>query len=287
MAEKVFLNDGLVDADKACIPVTDGGFLYGVGLFETMRSLNGVVFAINDHLERLFSSARALSIKHNYKKKYIAGAICELLRANKLSDARLRLTLTSGRVGQSEEERRGTLLISATQFKAFPAEFYKNGVLIALCPYRQNPNDPTCGHKSLNYFPRLMGLDLARKVGAAEALWFTTENVLAEGCISNVFLVRDSVLYTPRLATPVLAGVTRKIVCRLATKNSIELIEKDLYIDDCLAADEIFLTNSIMQIMPVSRLEKHEVGGGKAGVLTLELTKCFDEFVKEECGLKK
>jgi branched-chain amino acid aminotransferase len=287
MAEKVFLNDGLVDADKACISVTDGGFLYGAGLFETMRSLNGVVFALADHLERLFSSAKALSIEHNYKKKYITGAICELLRANKLSDARLRLTLTSGRVGQSEEERRGTLLISATQFKAYPAEFYKNGVLAALCPYRQNPNDPACGHKSLNYFPRLMGLDLARKVGAAEALWFTTENMLAEGCISNVFLVKDSVLYTPRVATPVLAGVTRKIVCWLALKNSIELIEKDLYIDDCLAADEIFLTNSIMQIMPVARLEKHEVGGGKAGELTLKLTKYFDEFVKEECGLNK
>lgn len=285
--EKVFLNDRLVDADKAGIPVTDGGFLYGAGLFETMRTLNGVVLALDDHLERLFSSAAALSIKHNYEKNFIAGAIGKLLRANELSNARLRLTLTSGRVGQSEEDRCGTLLISATQFSAYPAEFYKKGVLVALCPYRQNPNDPTCGHKSLNYFPRLMGLELARKVGAAEALWFTTENVLAEGSISNVFLVKDSVLSTPRVETPVLAGVTRKIVCRLAVKNSIELIEKDLYIDDCLAADEMFLTNSIMQIMPVARLEKHEVGNGKAGELTLKLTKYFDEFVKEKCRLNK
>jgi branched-subunit amino acid aminotransferase/4-amino-4-deoxychorismate lyase len=100
-------------------------------------------------------------------------------------------------------------------------------------------------------------------------------------------LVKDSVLSTPRVETPVLAGVTRKIVCRLALKNSIELIEKDLYIDDCLAANEIFLTNSIMQIMPVARLEKHDLGGGKAGEVTLKLTKYFDEFVRQECRLKK
>ena len=96
MTEKVFLNDRLVDIDKACISVTDSGFLYGAGLFETMRSYNGVVFALDDHLDRLFFSARSLSINNTYDKKSITDAIYKVLKANKLKDARLRLTLSGG-----------------------------------------------------------------------------------------------------------------------------------------------------------------------------------------------
>ena len=111
--EKVFLNDKLVDIDKACIYVTDSGFLYGAGLFETMRSHNGVVFALKDHLDRLFASADVLSINNSYDREYITEAIAELLHANKLTDARLRLTLTNGPMPESEEQRKSTLLITA------------------------------------------------------------------------------------------------------------------------------------------------------------------------------
>jgi len=130
-----------------------------------------------------------------------------------------------------------------------------------------------------------MALKWAHHRRAAEALWFTVDNRLAEGCISNVFLVKDSVLYTPPIETPVLAGVARKTVCQIALKNSIELVEKNLYIDDCLSADEVFLTNVIMQIMPISRIEKHTVGNGKVGTMVKKLQKDFDEFIKKECRI--
>ncbi len=281
--EKVFLNDRLIDLDKACISVTDSGFLYGAGLFETMRSYNGVVFSLADHLDRLFFSAAALSINHTYDRKYITDAIYKVLRANKLADARLRLTLTSGPMSQSDQQRKATLLITATKLQPYPAEYYKKGVLVVLCPFRQNLTEPIYGHKTTSYFSRMIGLNLAHQKKAAEALWFTIDNRLAEGCISNVFLVKDSALYTPPIVTPVLAGVARKTVCQIALKNSIELIEKDLYIDDVLAADEIFLTNVIMQIMPVNSVEKHTVGNGKVGAMTKKLQKHFDEFIKNEC----
>ncbi len=286
MVEKVFLNDKLVDIDKAGVSVTDSGFLYGAGLFETMRSCNGVVFSLKDHLDRLRFSAGALSIK-TYDRKYITDAIYKVLKANKLTDARLRLTITSGPMSESEEQRKPTLLIAATKLQPYPAEYYKKGVLVVLCPFRQNTAEPVYGHKTTSYFSRMIGLQLAHQKRAAEALWFTVDNRLAEGCISNVFLVKDSALCTPPIGTPVLAGVARKTICQIAFKNSIELVEKNLYISEVLEADEIFLTNVIMQVMPVRAVEKHTVGDGKPGAETQKLQKYFDEFIKSECGKKK
>lgn len=280
--EKVFLNDKLVDIDKAVISVTDAGFLYGAGIFETMLSYKGVVFCLEDHLDRLFFSARCLSINNTYSKKHITEGIYKLLSANKLTDARLRLTLTSGPMAGQQP----TLVITATKLQPYPQQYYKKGVLVILCPFKQNPADPIYGNKTTSYFPRMIALNLAHKKNATEAVWFTVDNRLAEGCISNIFLVKDSVLYTPPVETPVLAGVARKTVCQIALKNSIDLIEKNLYIDDLLGADEVFLTNVIMKIMPVNGIEKHTVGSGKVGPLTVKLLKYFDEFIKDQCGQK-
>jgi len=285
--EKVFLNDKLVDIDKACISVKDSGFLYGAGLFETMRSHNGVVFALTDHLDRLFTSAENLSINNSYERAYIAEAIDKLLAANKLTDARLRLTLTNGPMTETEEQRKSTLLITATKLRSYPPEYYKKGVMIVLCPFKQNPIDPTSGRKTTSYYSRIIALNLAHQKRAAEALWFTVDNRLAEGCISNVFLVKDSTLYTPPINTPVLPGVARKTVCELATQNSIKLTEKDLSIDDLLGAEEIFLTNVIMQVMPITKVEKHTVGDGKVGPVTKKLHKSFEELVKKDCRKDK
>ncbi len=285
--EKVFLNDKLVDIDKACVSVTDSGLLYGMGLFETMRSYNGVVFCLKDHLDRLFFSASSLSINNTYDRKYISDAIYKLLKANKLTDARLRLTLTSGPMSQSEEQRRATLLVTATELRPYPPEYYKNGVLVVLCPFRQNTAEPIYGHKTINYLSRMIALNFAHQKRAAEALWFTVDNRLAEGCISNVFLVKDSALYTPPIETPVLAGVARKTVCQIALNNSIKLVEKTLGINDVLDADEVFLTNVIMQILPVRAVEKHTVGDGKVGLVTRKLMEFFGEFIKNECRKSK
>ena len=285
--EKVFLNDKLVDINKASISVTDSGFLYGAGLFETMRGHNGVVFALKDHLDRLFVSADVLSINNPYDREYISEAITKLLRANKLTDARLRLTLTNGPMTESEEQRKSTLLITAVKFRSYPPEYYKKGVMVVLCPFKQNPIDPASGRKTTSYFSRMIALNLAHQKRAAEAIWFTVDNRLAEGCISNVFLVKDSELFTPPINTPVLPGVARKTIYQLAMQSSIKFTEKDLTIDDLLGADEVFLTNVIMQVMPITKIEKHTVGDGLVGPLSKKLHKSFEELVKKECGKNK
>jgi len=283
MSNKVFLNDKLVDVQEARVPAADSGFLYGAGLFETMRSRNGVVFRLEDHVERLFRSATQLSINHDYDKKSLTEAVYELLSANDLTEARLRLTLTNGPVGENVEEAQPTLLITATPLQLYPPEYYQTGVMVMLCPYRQNSTDPICGHKTTNYYPRLLALNLARRNQAAEALWFTNDNRLAEGCVSNVFLVKNSILHTPALGTPVLPGIARKAVCQIAERRSIELIEKDLHIDDVLEADEIFLTNVVMEVLPVIQVEKHTIGQGKVGPVTQALRRRFTETIEEEC----
>ena len=283
MAEKVFLNDNLIDVAEARVGATDSGFLYGAGLFETMRSRHGVVFRLDDHLDRLSASARVLSISYPYEKAYIREAIGRLLQANQLAEARLRLTLTNGPLAQPEEQRKPTLLITATAFRPYPPEYYETGVLVILCPFRQNATDPTCGHKTTCYYPRLLALDLAHRQRAAEALWFTTDNRLAEGCVSNIFLVKNSILYTPPLETPVLPGTARKTVRELAQQQSLDVVEKDLFIADVLEADEIFLTNVIMEVLPVAGVEQHTVGHGKVGPITRKLREGFLQAIEQQC----
>lgn len=287
MSGKVYLNDRICDITEANVSVADGGFLYGAGLFETMRANNGHVFRLDDHMSRLFRSADLMGINNSYEMEAVKNAVRETLEANELKDARLRLTLTSGSVRPGDDKIQSTLLITATSLESYPEEFYKSGILAVLCPYRQNPTDPTAGHKSLNYYSKMLALDFARKRNAAEAIWFTTDGRLAEGSITNIFLVKDGKLMTPTLQTPVLGGIARKTVIELAGKNDIELEEKDLIIDDLLGADEIFITNSIMKVMPVIQVEKHEVNESQVGETSKKLISLYDEYLEKECGIEK
>jgi branched-subunit amino acid aminotransferase/4-amino-4-deoxychorismate lyase len=226
-------------------------------------------------------------IEHSYNKKYLTKTVNKVLEANNLTDARIRLTLSAGAFSQAQAKPNPTLLITATKLQPYPAEYYKKGVLVVLCPTRQNITDPACGHKTTSYLSRMLALKQAHEKKAAEALWFTIDGRLAEGCISNVFLVKDSKLFTPTTNTPVLPGIARKTVCEMAIANKIELIEKDLTIDDLLGANEVFITNVIMQVMPVVGIEKHNVGEGKPGAITKKIQDYYEEFAKNNCRGKK
>jgi D-amino acid aminotransferase len=285
MAQKIFLNDGVVDYAQASISCADGGFLYGAGLFETMRASNGVVFALDDHLDRLFNSANKLNINIRGDRKFLADAVYETLNANELKEARIRLTATSG--AMSAENPEPTLLITAVKFEPYPKSYYDKGVLVILNSYRQNPQDVLIGHKTTSYFSRIFALSIAHQKRAAEALWFTTEGLLAEGCVSNVFIVKDSVIYTPSLKAGILPGIARKMVLNLAGKNSIKTEEKELTIDDLLGADEVFITNVCMQVLPVIGIEAHNVGNAKPGPVTKKISALYTEFFNQYCSGSK
>ncbi|MBL7214705.1 MAG: aminotransferase class IV family protein [Phycisphaerae bacterium] len=278
--EKVFLNGKIIDADKATVSVTDSSYLYGIGLFETMRAVNGKVFRLADHLARLNRSAEALSIFNSFSDEQIAQGIDKLLQVNEVTEARLRLELSNGPV-QPNGTTLSNLLITAPVFTPYPAGYYDRGVRVILTDFRQSSKDPYAGHKTTCYGPRLMALRNAHEKLAAEALWFTTENALAEGCISNVFLVKDGQLCTPPVNTPILPGIARKTVIEIAEQENITCHEQPLSVDDLLKADEVFLTNVVMEVLPVVAVEAHTVGDGKPGSIAKKLSEKYKRRLEE------
>ncbi len=302
MSSVVFLNGRFLAADEAGVSVWDGGWLHGAGLFETMRARYGRIFQLDAHLDRLAASARKLLVPLDRPDLPLTRDFDELLDRNGLSEARIRLTVTAGAMFESpagradsddsteqtdppaEEVRPGlTVCATASSVTEYRREFAERGMSAAISPYKLSPTDPLAGHKCTAHLPRLLALRDAHAKGCNEAIWFTTGNLLAEGSISNVFLVRDGKLLTPPLDTPVLPGTTRAVVLELAKTAGIDAEQRPLSIDDLLDADEVFVTNSIMQVMPVCRVEKREIGNGQPGAITKRLREAFLQAVEIEC----
>jgi branched-chain amino acid aminotransferase len=283
MPDQIYVNGQLVPFEEAHLSPGDAGVLHGAGLFETMRARAGSVVRVREHLGRLTRSAQVLGIPFSLGESQLSEMVSELLEANALTDARLRLTVTRGDLHAATAEDPTppvTLILSAAPFQAYPASLYEKGMTVVISPYKQNPENPLTGHKSTSYFDRLLALREAQQVQAGEALWFTAHtNYLAEGSISNVFLVdKEGLLCTPPLTVPdkvnqrlCLPGITRQAVLEKATGLNILPHERLLTINDLLAAREVFLTNAIMGIMPVTRIEKHQVADGRPGELTRKL----------------
>lgn len=283
MSDYVVLNGDIVPYEQARIAPFDSGFLHGIGLFETMRASGGAVPLLERHLARLHTSCRELDLAVELDSTAIAAQIAELLEANGLTDARVRLTVSHGDMMAADAQQPDpprTVLISAAPFSPYPDALYEKGMTVEVSSYYQNPMSPVCGHKTTSYMDRMYALRCAQKAGAGEALWFSTpEKWLAEGCVSNVFLVNKAAqVFTPPLRVPekpelrlVLPGITRQRVIESAAAEGIPIEEKLLRIEDVLLASEIFITNSIMGIMPVVRVERHAVGTEKPGEITRRL----------------
>lgn len=269
----VWLNGTFVDDADAGVSVRDAGFLHGAGVFTTLRAAGGGLVRVEQHLDRLRKSCEALFVPLLPKDQVLAEAGVELLRRLNLSDARLRLTVTRGTSSVSHAEP--TVLWSAAPFEPYPAPFYARGMTVTVQNKNKlNPYDVQAGHKTLDYFSRFAALRDAAQKSAAESLWFNVHNYLQSGSVSNVFVVKDGVLTTPptqdeladadvAAATPyprsnVLPGITRAAVLEAATEAGVEVRRLALSIDDLLAADEAFLTNSLMGVMPIGRVEQHQ-----------------------------
>lgn len=288
MSEHVYLNGEIVSARQARVSVFDGGFTHAAGLFETMRAYNRHIMRFRVHVDRLNRSAASLELNVLLDADEIAAGISALLDANKLEEARVRVVATPGAIPRPGEtshiDAEPTTLITATPPNKYPPELYKSGFRVCISPYRQNRFDPTAGHKTLAYLPRLLSMKDAADRRCNESLWFTTENLLAEGAVCNVFIVKDGAIKTPPLDTPVLPGATRHAVIDMAADGDIACEEAAIDIDTLLAADEVFLTGSVLEIMPVTAIEKHVVGKGEPGELTKRFMKRYAELVERECG---
>jgi branched-chain amino acid aminotransferase len=271
---KIFVNERIVDEEKAVISVFDRGLLYGDGVFETMRSYNGKVLAFDRHLDRLYESAEAIDIKIDKDRKYIKYIIYKLLKVNRLEDAYIRLAATrgKGRVGldATTAKERG-LVIIVKGFKPYPPRFYKKGITLYTSSIRRNEKSLLCGIKSLNYLNNILARMEAQKTGADDALLLNTEGYVAESAVSNIFMIKGKRLVTPSIDSGILPGITREIVLSLADGSDLSVSARHIRLPELKSADEIFLTNTLMEIIPVVRIDGKKIRTGRPGPLTKSL----------------
>ena len=295
-----WLNNTFIDEADASISIRDTGLLHAAGVFTTMRSYTGRVLRIADHLKRLRESCEALFIPLQYSDEVLIAAAAELLRKNELADARLRLTATRGDARQDPlhgAHFQPNVFLTAAPIEPYPPEFYDKGLTVILLDEQKlNPYDLQAGHKTLNYFSRLAALREASRRGAGEALWFNVHNYLQSGSISNVFIVKNGALITPpthaELRDPaiaqataypksaVLPGVIRGAIIEHAARAGIEVRRASIDVSQLLDADELFLTNSIMQVMPVCRVERKPIADDRPGPVTTQLANALADEIE-------
>lgn len=287
-----WINGQFLDENEAQVAIDDAGLLHGAGLFTTMRARGGGVERLDAHLRRLRASCDALFVPLKVDDAALTEAANALLEKNELSDARMRLTVTRGSTTRDPlhgEVFNATTFITAAPLVDYPAQLYERGLTVVLeSDNKLNPYDMQAGHKTLDYFGRFAALRSATKRSAGEALWFNVHNFLQSGSISNVFITEEqdgrAVLLTPptnedlqdeavRRSCPypksnVLPGVTRAAVVEQAKAENIPVQRLPIDINRLLGAREVFLTNSIMGVMPVTRIEQSTVGDGQPGELT-------------------
>jgi branched-chain amino acid aminotransferase len=290
LSDVVYLNGSIIDADTASISALDAGFLHGVGLFETMRAHHGKAIELSAHIARLNASAAAIGLELHLDAAVIDEAIGELLQACDLADARLRLTISTGHSANEGGERVPTVLITAAPWMPYPEELYKSGMHVIISELFQNPRSVTCGHKTISYLDRMTSLQKARLARAGESLWFTeVDKQLAEGSISNIFLVsQDGTIRTPPLMWDkfpqfrlILPGIARGLIVELTRTMGLPMQETPLNIRDVLDAREVFLTNMIMGVMPVTKVEDRVIGSGKPGELSTLLRSRLNAILEQ------
>ncbi len=288
-AERVWLNGEMVPGELARISVFDSGFLLGDGVYETVRARAGNVFRWPAHRIRLEESLSGARIRLPFPISTLDEGISRCLEANLLRDARIRLTVSRGEGGPGNEvprdPRSATVVIAASSWRPLSEEKYREGVAAIVPRIRQTGRDSLDpAVKSTSRLHLVLARLEASERGAFEAILLGGEGEVTEGTSSNVFLVKGGKIRTPSLETGILAGVTREAVLELALAAGIPCEQVRLPREDLLSADEIFLTNTSWNVLPVSRLDGEPVGSGRTGAVASDLRSKLDELVERECA---
>jgi len=272
------VNGETVDAEAAVIPATDRGLLLGDGLFETMRAYGGRVFGMADHLDRLSASCDFLALSLPWSMAELAKMVDSLLEKNQLESARVRLTVTRG-------EHRGamdlapaaspTLLITAEPIPESMEDTAVASISLAGAGVRFSENNPTFRHKTLNRLPHLVARTQAMKAGADEAMILDERGNLACASTGNLFAFHQDQLFTPPLTGPILPGVTRRVVLELAKEDGLKIRENFFSPIMLAGADEVFMTNSVQEVVAVVGIDSRPVGSGRSGPVAARLKRSY------------
>lgn len=264
MINKIFINGRFINSDKAAIKVNDAGFLYGDGLYETVRSYKGDIFYFDSHLDRLFWSLSQLRYGLVPDKKYIKESTEELLEKNGLknSDAYIKIIVTRNNYKEKFKfdyySIKPSLIIIAKKLVNYPDTYYQNGIrVIKSSIQRLALGNILYRYKLLNYFENIYAKNEAYANNAQDAFFMTRDKIVLECTSANIFIVKNQKIYTPPLSLNILPGITRKIVFDISSKNNISISQKKIHYFNLFEADEIFLTSSIMEIVPVNCVDLH------------------------------
>jgi branched-chain amino acid aminotransferase group I len=258
----------------------DYGFLYGFGLFETMRAYSGQVFRLEHHLSRLAHSALILGLP--VEALALKGAVADVIQANKLSEARIRIAVSIGEGATPPDPgtcKKPTVLILADHYKPYPEKVYQKGFRAIISSIRRNSQSPLSRLKSANYLESILARQEARAAGVDEALCLNEKGLLAEASMSNIFLVTRGMLRTPDQESGILAGITRQTILELSHELGIKTIEQEISLDELSQAEEAFVTNSLIEVMPLTEIDGKPIGPGRPGPLTLRLMASYKKLV--------
>jgi branched-chain amino acid aminotransferase len=284
MSLKIFISGKHYDKEDAKISVYDHGLLYGDGIFEGMRSYSGKVFRMDEHLDRLWSSAKAIWLEIPMTKAALAQAVNDTLRINNISDGYIRLVVTRGAGTLGLDPNRTAnpqVIIIADSIALYPAEMYEKGLTIITSSVQRNhPAALSPRIKSLNYLNNILAKIEGMQAGCVEALMLNHKGEVAECTGDNIFLVRNRVLQTPPLDAGILEGITRNAVIELARQSGIEVREMALTKHDVYIADECFLTGSAAEVIPVVKVDSRVIGAGVPGPVTRDLEERFHKLAR-------
>ena len=283
---KIYLNGDYVEKEDAKVSVFDHGLLYGDGVFEGIRLYDGCVFKLDEHLERLEHSAKAILLELPLSREELSEAVCETCRRNELRNGYVRLVVTRGpgHLGLTPDGcGPSNVIIIADEIQLYPEEFYENGLKIISVPTRRiNSSALPPAIKSLNYLNNILAKIEAKRVGFQEALMLNDKGEVAECTGDNVFILSKGVLFTPPLDAGSLRGITRATVLDLADELEVPFREQALTRYDLWTADECFLTGTAAEVIPCVEVDHRPIGNGQPGEMTRRFITSFREKAKTD-----
>lgn len=284
MSLKIYISGKYYAKEDAKISVYDHGLLYGDGVFEGLRSYGGRVFRLEQHVERLYESAKAIWLQIPMTQAAMSAAVNDALKVNGLTDAYIRLVVTRGAGSLGLDPNRTSdpqVIIIADKIALYPEEHYEKGLsIVTASTIRNHPAALSPRIKSLNYLNNILAKIEGLQAGCIEALMLNSKGEVAECTGDNVFLVRRKQLLTPPIDAGILEGVTRDAVMELAHDAAIEVREIPLTRHDVYVADECFLTGTAAEVIPVVKVDNRTIGSGEPGAVTRDLMSRFKKLVR-------
>jgi branched-chain amino acid aminotransferase len=281
----IYIDGKFYPKSEAKISVYDHGLLYGDGVFEGIRAYGGVVFKLKEHIDRLYTSAHTIMLDIPVNKEQMQRIVLNMLKKNKLKEAYIRLIVTRGIGDLGLDPRKcpkpSIIVIAEPTIMLHSKEMKEKGITTMITWVKRDAVNATSHEvKSLNYLNNVLAKIESNSAGIEEAIYLDQAGFVCEGTAENVFMIKEGKISTPPTSTGALRGITRTVVMTLAAKIGYSVVERNITPNELLTADEVFLTGTAAEIIPVREVNKRVVGNGKLGPITKRLMQEFYKLLR-------